>query len=145
MSHLDVLAEFSVAQVLADGATSTNVMKLKGDGLAPNAVTNIGSPGQMYLVVQLAATGVGTITANLLSSDNEDLSDGTTHLSITKDVTGLAAGEYAFAVVLPFGDYKSYLGLTYTGKETVNSYLTLEPRLYRVFSDGLTDPVTGRP
>lgn len=145
MSHLDALAEFSNAQVVADGDASTNVMHLKGDGLAPNDAVNIGSPGIMYLVVQLAAAATGTVGASLVSSDSEDLSNPTTHITGSKDASTLEAGDYLFVTPLPFDDYKDYLGLTYTGAATVNAFLTLDPWMYRVYSDGLTDPATGRP
>lgn len=145
MSHLDTQAEFSDAQTVADGDTSTNVMKLSGDGLSPNDATNIGSPAITYLVVQLAAAGEGTIGASLVSSTSEDLSDPTTHLTFSKDASDLAAGDYLFVAPLPFDDYQDYLGLSYTGAGTVNAFLTLDPWLYRVYSDGLDDPATGRP
>lgn len=157
MSHLDAQAEFSVAQTVTATGVSAQVMQLKGSGLAPNATTNIGAPALIYFVVSPAgeATGEGSLTVSLRSGPGENLvNDVVDHATSGKIDAAIVSAALAgngplFVLALPFDDYHDYLGAWYTveGEISVplNAYLTLEPRLYRVFSDGLLDPATGRP
>lgn len=152
MSHIDARAEFSAAQVVTATAISTNVMNLKGTGLAPNATENIGAPSLAYLVITVAnaaaAAGAATVTATLESADDAGLAASpVVHASTgAKPVADLTAGATVAVIPLPAGDYKQYLGVRYTvgtGPLTAgafNAHITLDPRIYRTFADG--KPVT---
>lgn len=148
MSHIDARAEFSAAQAVTATAISTNVMNLKGGGLAPNATENIGAPSLTYLVITAAtaaaAAGAATVTATLESADDAGLAtNAKVHASTgAKALADLAAGATVAVIPLPAGDYKQYLGVRYTvgtGPLTAgafNAHLTLDPMIYRTFADG---------
>lgn len=148
MSILDTRAEFSDAQAVTATAISTNVMDIKGLGLAPNATENIGAPAITYLVVSAGAAataaGAATVTVTLESAANAELSSGAVvHFSSGAiPLSGMTAGARMVAIPLPAGDYKEFVGIRYTVSTgpltggTFNAYLTKDPQMWRAFDDG---------
>ena len=148
MSHIDARAEFSSAQAVTATAISTNVMNLKGTGLAPNATENLGAPAITYLVIvatqAAAAAGAATVVASLESADTAALSTNPKvhYATGALALADMTAGAVLAVVPLPAGDYKQYLGVRYTvatGPLTAgafNAFLTLDPSIWRAYADG---------
>ena len=109
---LDKQNEFSTAQAVTTTAVSTNVIDLGSTG---RTIGNIEYRALVLsAVTAFEAAGAGTLTAQLVTSDNDDLSSPTV-LSSTGPLSldDLDGTETAAIIDLPDTDYKRYLGLNY--------------------------------
>lgn len=149
---LDKLLQFSDAQAVTATALSTNVIDLAPftGGQGTNAVRDIGSGEDIYLVVvtkeTATAAGAATLNVTLESDDNDGLSSPTVHFS-----TGAVpiakfgpAGTQVAAVKLPAGDYERYLGVRFTvgtGPLTAgkfDAFIVKDVQSYRPYAVGST-------
>lgn len=145
--YVDKQAEFSDAQAVTATAISTNVMDLISNSSGKNALRDIGTGQDVYLVVQTitAATDTGsdaTLTVTLESDSTVDLAtSATTHFSTgaMAFATFSPAGSVLAAVKLPQGNYERYLGVRYTVASgpltagTFDAFLTTDVQAWRAY------------
>ena len=148
--YVDKQAEFSDAQAVTASAISTNVMDLISNSSGKNALRDIGTGEDLYLVVQTlaAATDTGsdaTLTVSLESDSTVDLATSPTlHFSTgaMPFATFSPAGTVLAAVKLPRGEYKRYLGVRFTVANgpltagTFDAFLTTDVQAYRAYDRG---------
>lgn len=120
--YIDKQAEFSDGQAVTSTAISTNVMDLISNESGKNALRDIGTGQDVYLVVltRTAATDTSsdaTLTVSLESDSTADLATSAT-VHYTTGALAFAtfspAGAELAAVKLPKGNYERYLGVRYT-------------------------------
>lgn len=120
--YVDKQAEFSDGQAVTATAISTNVMDLISNSSGKNALRDIGTGQDVYLVVMttVAATDTGsdaTLAVTLESDSTADLATSATVHFSTGTLAFAAfspAGTVLAAVKLPKGEYERYLGVRYT-------------------------------
>lgn len=159
--YVDSQFELSDAQVVTSTAISANVYDLftvrrGGTTVAadtsPNLRIDIGGFDDLWLVcsTQTAITDTGsdaTLTVTVESADNEALStNAQVHYSTgaLAFATYAAAGTTIFAVKLPVGLYRRYLGLRYTVAAgpfltgAIDAFVTTGLQLNRIYKSGFT-------
>lgn len=120
--YVDKQAEFSDSQAVTATAISTNVMDLISNSSGKNALRDIGTGQNVYLVVMttVAATDSlsdATLAVTLESDSTPDLATSATVHFSTGTLAFAAfspAGTVLAAVKLPKGEYERYLGVRYT-------------------------------
>lgn len=146
--YLDKQAEFSDSQAVTATAISANVMDLISNSSGKNALRDIGTGQDVYLVVQtaVAATDAGsdaTLAVTLESDSTVDLATSpTTHFStgVLAFAAFSPAGTVVAAVKLPAGNYERYLGVRYTvaaGPLTAgqfDAFLTTDVNAWRAYA-----------
>lgn len=145
--YVDKQAEFSDAQAVTATAISTNVMDLISNSSGKNALRDIGTGQDVYLVVQTiaAATDSGsdaTLAVTLESDSTADLATTPTVHFSTGTLAFAAfspAGTVLAAVKLPQGNYERYLGVRYTVASgpltagTFDAFLTTDVQAWRAY------------
>lgn len=146
--YVDKQAEFSDSQAVTATAISTNVMDLISNSSGKNALRDIGTGQDVYLVVltSVAATDAGsdaTLAVTLESDSTENLATSpTTHFS-TGALAFAAfspAGTVLAAVKLPAGNYERYLGVRYTvgagplAAGAFDAFLTTDVNAWRAYA-----------
>ena len=138
---LDALLEMSDAQAVTATAISTNVIDL--GPVADNPTRDIGTGEDVYWVISVDTTftGLTSLQASLVSDTTAGLQSApVTHATtIAIPVAALIAG-YQYAVKLPGGSYKQYLGTQFTVVGTgtagkINSFLSKDVQAYRAYAD----------
>lgn len=146
--YVDKQAEFSDSQAVTATAISTNVMDLISNSSGLNALRDIGTGQDVYLVVMttVAATDVSsdaTLAVTLESDSTADLAtSATVHFSTgaLAFATFSPAGAVLAAVKLPKGEYERYLGVRYTvaaGPLTAgnfDAFLTTDVDAFRAYA-----------
>lgn len=103
----------------------------------------------MYLVLSVATafTGLTALQADFVSDSNPNLTTAPViHVSTGAiPVASLVPG-YVYAVKLPAGSYKRYLGVKYTVTGTgtggtIDAFITKDAQLYRAYAD--RQPIAG--
>lgn len=144
---LDALLEMSDAQAFTASAISANVIDLSP--VTDNATRDIGTGEDVYWVfsVDTTFTGLTSVQADLVSDTAVGLATApVVHASTGAiPVATLVAG-YQYAVKLPAGSYKQYLGTKFTVVGTgtagkVNSFLSKDAQNYRAYAD--RQPIAG--
>lgn len=146
--YVDKQAEFSDSQAVTATAISTNVMDLISNSSGKNALRDIGTGQDVYLVVQTAVAATdtssdATLTVTLESDSTVGLeTSATVHFS-TAALAFAAfspAGTVLAAVKLPAGNYERYLGVRYTvaaGPLTAgqfDAFLTTDVNAWRAYA-----------
>lgn len=156
--YVDKNLEFSDAQAVTVTAISSNVYDLfsvKAGGAAaadisPNTRIDVGAGEDLWLLVQTQtaitdAASDATLTVNLESADDAGL---TTNVIVHATTGALAfatysaAGTQIWAIKLPVGLYRRYLGVRYTvaaGPFTagaIDAFLTPNLQLNRPYKSG---------
>lgn len=145
--YVDKHLEFSDAQAVTVTAISANVYDRISNSNGKNALADIGTGQDVYLVVltQTAATDTGndaTLTVSLESDSTVDLATSpTVHFSTgALAFAGFSpAGTVLAAVKLPAGSYERYLGVRYTvanGPLTAgafDAFLTTDVQAWRAY------------
>lgn len=146
--RIDYLLEFSNSQTVTATAIS-DVVPLRATGLHPGATQNVGSPNQMWLVIQVdetaTAAGAATVTFTLESdSDNALTTSPTVHYSTGAIPKASLVAKTTLAVVpLPYGEYEHFLAVRYTvatGPLTAgkfSAFLTDQPQFWRAYADAV--------
>ena len=146
--YVDKQAEFSDSQAVTATAISTNVMDLISNSSGLNALRDIGTGQDVYLVVMttVAATDVSsdaTLAVTLESDSTADLAtSATVHFSTgaLAFATFSPAGSVLAAVKLPKDAYERYLGVRYTvaaGPLTAgnfDAFLTTDVDAFRAYA-----------
>lgn len=146
--YVDKQAEFSDSQAVTATAISANVMDLISNSSGKNALRDIGTGQDVYLVVQtaVAATDSGsdaTLAVTLESDSTENLATSATVHFSTGTLAFAAfspAGTVLAAVKLPAGNYERYLGVRYTvgaGPLTAgafDAFLTTDVNAWRAYA-----------
>lgn len=145
--YVDKHNEFSDAQAVTATAISTNVIDRISNSSGKNALADIGTGQDVYLVVitQTAATDTSsdaTLTVTLESDSTADLATSAT-VHFTTGALAFAAfspaGTTLAAVKLPQGEYERYLGVRYTvasGPLTAgnfDAFLTTDVQAFRAY------------
>jgi len=147
--YVDKQNEFSDAQAVTATAISTNVIDRISNESGLNALADIGSGQDVYLVVitQTAATDTGsdaTLTVTLESDSTADLATSATVHYTTGALAFAAfspAGTMIVAVKIPKGEYERYVGVRYTvaaGPLTAgkfDAFLTTDVDSYRAYAN----------
>ncbi len=106
---------------------------------------DFGGSDAPFLIVSCSdtAAGAGTLKAELLTSDNADLSSPTVVASSGEfAAANLEAGAELLAIRLPGGDMKRYLGVRFvvTGGDFTageyNAFLTLDRQMVKAYKRG---------
>lgn len=144
---LDTQELFSNNQLITSTAISTNVYDTNPVA-GPNALQNIGTNGDIYLVVQTNAafTASGSATLNITlesdSTDNLGTAPVVHYSSGALALAALTANTRVLAVRLPEAAYKRYVGLRYTvatGPMTgggVDAFFTTDVNATRDYASG---------
>lgn len=140
---------FSDAQAVTATAISTNVIDLNAVA-GPNAIQDIGSGEDMFLVVTTltAATDTGS-DATLTVTLESDTAVGLGAAPVVHFSTGALAfaafspaGTNLAIVKLPTAEYKRYLGVRYTVASgpltagTFDAYLTKDVSKFKAYANG---------
>lgn len=153
--YVDAQNLFSDAQAITTDAISTNVIDLigntaylnNGGTTFPNVTRDIGTGGDLYLVIQIgtAWAAAGTCTFTLESDSTADLATSATVHWTSGDLnkSALTAGYVVAATKLPKGSYERYLGVRYnvTTSETagtVDAFLTTDISAFTAYNDNIT-------
>lgn len=146
--YIDKQAEFSDGQAVTATAISTNVMDIISNSSGKNALRDIGTGQDVYLVVitRTAATDASsdaTLTVSLESDSTVDLATSATVHYSTAALAFAAfspAGTVLVSVKLPAGNYERYLGVRYTvasGPLTAgnfDAFLTTDVDVWRAYA-----------
>lgn len=147
---LDDLLEMSDAQVPTVTANSTDIIDRGAQAVLDNALTDIGTGEDVYWVVSVQTVFAGgtSLQASLVTDTNPNLATAPVTIAQTPVIplASLVPG-YQYAVKLPAGTYKQYLGTIYTivgtmsGGGSVNSFITKDAQNYRAYAD--RTPIAG--
>lgn len=146
---LDKLLEFSDAQAVTATAISTNQTDRGAQAVLDNPAVDLGTGEDVYWVVSVgsAFSGLTSLQADFVSDSNPNLTTApVVHASTgTVALANLTPG-IIYAVKLPAGSYKRYLGVKYTVVGTgtggvVDSFITKDAQLYRAYAD--RQPIAG--
>lgn len=144
--YVDGQLEFSDNQAITASAAGTNIIDFN-PAFNYNSVIDAGAGEPTYLVVipavTFAAAGAGTLTIELRSYAQEDLSDTPEVILTSKAIVlaSLVAGKPALVVALPPADYRRYLGIYYTvgnGPFTagqVDAFITKDAQTWRSYAN----------
>ncbi len=144
---LDTQELFSDNQLITATAVSANIYDTN-PASGPNVLQNIGTNGDMYLVVQtnaaFTAAGAATLTITLESDSTTNLATSPTvhYSSGPLALAALTANTRVLAIRLPEGAYERYVGLRYTvatGPMTaggVDAFLTTDVIATRDYASG---------
>ncbi|STU67309.1 Uncharacterised protein [Klebsiella pneumoniae subsp. rhinoscleromatis] len=139
---VDAQLEFSDSQAITASAASTNIIDFN-PAFDYNTVIDAGAGEPTFLVVipgvTFTATGAATLTIELRSYANEDLSDTPTVIFTTtaRALSTLVAGKPAAVVALPSAEYKRYLSLYYTVEKgpftagALDAFITKDAQTWR--------------
>lgn len=146
---LDDLLEFSDAQAVTATAISTDQTDRGAQATLDNPAVDLGTGEDVYFVLSVGQTftGLTSLQADFVSDTNANLTTApVVHVSTGAiPVASLVAG-YIYAVKLPAGSYKRFLGVKYTvvgtgTAGTVDAFLTKDAQLYRAYAD--RQPIAG--
>ncbi|CCI77566.1 unnamed protein product [Klebsiella pneumoniae subsp. rhinoscleromatis SB3432] len=145
---VDAQLEFSDSQAITASAASTNIIDFN-PAFDYNTVIDAGAGEPTFLVVipgvTFTATGAATLTIELRSYANEDLSDTPTVIFTTtaRALSTLVAGKPAAVVALPSAEYKRYLSLYYTVEKgpftagTLDAFITKDAQTWRAYANNV--------
>jgi len=147
--YLDTLLEFSDSQAVTVTANSTNIVDLYSGSPQgqKNALRDVGTGDDLYLMVQVDTTFVGgtSITPSLQSATSADLlTSPVTHITLPTYTTAqLTAGITLASVRLPKDSYKRYLGVVWTAVGTytagaLSAFVTTDQQSYRSYANNYT-------
>lgn len=145
---VDAQLEFSDSQAITASAASTNIIDFN-PAFDYNTVIDAGAGEPTFLVVipgvTFTAAGAATLTIELRSYANEDLSDTPTVIFTTtaRALSTLVAGKPAAVVALPSAEYKRYLSLYYTVETgpftagTLDAFITKDAQTWRAYANNV--------
>lgn len=143
----DARTTFGLPVALNTGGAGTYVIGDQIDLTAFPVDQGVGIPFYWYTATAVAATSGGSATATfqLVTADDDALTSNPVVMltSPTIPVAEMTVNKFLFAAVIPFGDYKRYMGIrqvTGTAAFTagsIRSFLTQEPDRWRPYPEGL--------